>query len=473
MSTPATPSAEPAPTAPATATGANAPITKEARRALMTIFLIVLTDLIGFGMILPLLPFYAKTFNADDRAIGLLFGCFSLFQFLFTPIWGRLSDRIGRRPVLIASLAVSGVMYALYGSADSLWLLFVARIGAGIGTANIGTAQAYISDILPPNKRTVGMGILGAGFGLGFIFGPALGGLLTWRFDPHVPSYAAAGLSGLAMILAMLFLKEAPNRKPARGGLSPFAMLKKYWAVPAVRAGWIIIALDIISLAVMEITLSLWLLEIMDPIPFSKTTFFQSVLNSAQNVVSTMSHGHEVNSDQALTIGLGMALIGIVMAVIQGGMIRRIAPKYGERKMLFTGIWLLGIGLVGVPLVGLMGANYWSLGFVVLLQAIGQSLIQPSNFAMISRNAASDEQGAVLGIGQSISSLMRFIGPVMTGLLVYTHKIETHGAPLVSKYLAYSLPFYVGGVLVLLALIPWKHMTVPPDVPAAAAAPEA
>lgn len=450
----------PVSTAPA-GTAANAPIGPPARRALLTIFLIVLTDLIGFGMILPLLPYYAKNLNATETQTTLLFGCFSLFQFIFTPIWGRLSDRIGRRPVLVVSMAVSAAMYALFGYADSLWLLFVARIGAGIGTANIGTAQAYIADILPPHKRSVGMGILGAGFGLGFIIGPALGGLLTWRFGPHMPGYVAGGLSLLAMVMAALLIHEAPNRKPARGGLSGLRVFAKYWRNPAVRSGWLIIALDIFALAVMEITLSLWLLnpECIEPLPFSKMEWLHTALGVSQQVVEGLAHGRAVDPDQALTIGLGMGLIGLVMAIIQGGMIRRLAPKYGERKMLLVGIWFLAAGLLLLPV---LGHNYWTLTVVVLMQAVGQSLIQPSNFGLISRNAEPHEQGAVMGIGQSISSLMRFVGPAVTGLLIWTRAIKgADGLPVVSTVVAYSLPFYVGGVLVLVALLPWRKLSVP------------
>ncbi|MGH7145822.1 MAG: MFS transporter [Planctomycetota bacterium] len=464
------------PAGTAAAAPVKTPIDKKARRALMTIFLIVLTDLIGFGMIIPLLPFYAKSLGASVVTVGMLFGIFSLFQFIFTPIWGRLSDRIGRKPVLMISLLVSVAMYGLYGWAGSLFWLFVARGGAGIGTANIGTAQAYIADILPPDRRAVGMGVLGAGFGLGFIFGPALGGILTWMFTPSAPGYAAAALSAVALVMTLTMLHEAEDRKPVRGGLNAWGVLKKNLAHPSIRAGWSIIALDIFSFSLMEVTLSLWLIDVMQPLPFSHSDAFRWVQTHMQGLLSGLSHGKEnVDPDAALTIGLGMALVGFVMAFIQGGLIRRLVPKYGERKMLCFGLWSFGLGLILLPFLGF---SYWLLLIPVFMQVIGQSLIQPSNLGLISRNADPGEQGAVMGIGQSISSLMRALGPVAaTGLIAAFKPTRLHDTlPFLNPAnlahptfgntlhitLAYGVPYLSAGVLVLLALIPLRRIEVPP-----------
>ena len=183
-------------------------------KALAVLFLTIFLDLMGFGLIIPILPIYAKDLGATDAMVGLLGTSFSIMQFLFASFWGGLSDRYGRRPVMLTSILIMMVAYILFANATVLWLLFVTRLMKGFGAANLSVAQAYISDVVPQENRTKAFGIIGAAFGLGFIFGPSLGGILNEYFGVAGVGYFAASLSGLNFILAWFFLGETLKNPP-------------------------------------------------------------------------------------------------------------------------------------------------------------------------------------------------------------------------------------------------------------------
>src|SRR6202790_2710515 len=228
------------------------------------LFLIVLIDLIGFGLVIPLLPFYAERFAASPQTVTGLMAVFSLMSMLTAPFWGRLSDRVGRRPVLMVSMAAAALAYLWMGFADALWMVFAARALAGACAGNIAAANAYIADVTTPENRAKGMGMIGAAFGIGFIIGPALGGFLAGG-DPataHLgaPFYVGAFLSALAFLAALVFLKESlpPERRGSIRQVGRLAALADKLARPSLRGLIQLSFLVIFAFAAMEVTFAMW-----------------------------------------------------------------------------------------------------------------------------------------------------------------------------------------------------------------------
>jgi MFS transporter, DHA1 family, tetracycline resistance protein len=370
------------------------------KAALLTIFLTVFIDLIGFGMVLPLLPIYAKRLGTVGWEIGLLMASFSAMQFLFSPLWGRLSDRVGRRPVLIVGLLGSVVFYALFGVAtveESLTLLFVARIGAGIAGATISTAQAYIADSTTLEGRAKGMALIGAAFGLGFTLGPlfAYFGLpaeesAEIRLSPW-PGYVAAIFSGVALLIAIFKLPESlpAGSAPARRKLFDWSSLADTLRTPSLGLLMIALFLCIFSFANFESTLSLLL---------SKFTEDQGRLSIKY-------------------VCLLFAYIGVVLSLVQGGLVRRLSGKVEEGKLAFAGavIEILGFLLL------IQCARSYSLPLSLTALAVivsGFAFMTPSINSLISRRSDPAKQGAILGVAQSISSLARIAAPIAGNALL-------------------------------------------------------
>src|SRR5579862_7549909 len=229
-----------------------------------TLFLIVFIDLVGFGIVIPLLPYYALHFNATPLEVTSMMACYSLAQFFSSPFWGRLSDKLGRRPILLVSLGCSVLSYLWLGVADALWMLFAARLLAGAGAGNIAAAQAYITDVTTPEKRAKGMGMIGAAFGLGFTIGPAFGGLLAGS-NPNAaalsrPAFAAAALSALALILAFILLKEslAPELRGLANRPGRLALAKDAFGRPLLRQLILLYFLTTCAFAGLESTFAIW-----------------------------------------------------------------------------------------------------------------------------------------------------------------------------------------------------------------------
>lgn len=346
------------------------------------VFLTVFIDLIGFGIIIPLLPFYAEHFGGTALSVGLLSTSFSFMQFLFAPFWGRLSDRIGRRPVILIGLFGSFLAYLFFGLATSLTLLFVARIFAGIAGANVSTAQAYMADVTTPENRARGMGLVGAAFGLGFVFGPAIGGFLSqWGYQ--VPSFFASGLSLLNFISAWFVLPESrpPNNHGRQRGGSRFEVLRTAIARPYLPQLLLVYFIVIAAFSSFEATFALF---------------------------SEVRYGFN-----ASTIGYVFAFVGVILVIVQGTLVGRMARLVGEHRVVPIAILVLAAGLVLIPISGSVTA----LLVAVALLSVGMGFNSPSITSMISRLSHADEQGGVLGISQSTASLARIIGPVTGGFL--------------------------------------------------------
>jgi DHA1 family tetracycline resistance protein-like MFS transporter len=363
------------------------------RSPLVVIFTTVFIDLVGFGIVMPVLPFYAESpdFRASPRMIGLLIASYSVMQLIFSPILGRLSDKHGRRPVLLYSIIGTGIGFLVLGLANTLWLLFLGRILDGISGGNISTAQAYIADITTKEDRAKGMGLVGAAFGLGFIFGPAIGGILS-RWGIHVPFLFAAALAFANAILLYFTLPETvtpdhPARVSAAGGRG-FRQLVDSLKEHRLGLVLIIYFLFIVAFSIMTTAFALY-------------TMFRFGFDAHQN-------------------GYLFAYVGLIAVIIQGGLIGRLVKRFGEMPLVIVGALAFAGSLFAVPFVGptfgglpglLLGGGIFSLG---------NSLSGPALTSLASKLARPDQQGTVLGVTQSAGSLARAVGPSLTALLIHS-----------------------------------------------------
>lgn len=357
---------------------------KVSKLPLLLIFLTVFIDLIGFGIIIPLLPLYAEQFGADGTTVGLLLMSYSLMQFIFTPFWGRLSDKIGRRPVLLISLAASAAGYIVWGFSGSLAMLFASRIVAGFGNANLAVAQAYIADVTTAENRAKGMGLVGAAFGLGFVLGPAIGGLCSQlHMGANTVGFVAAAFSLTALILTAAKLPEPENRSQAGHdrfrpdpGFYFRTVTDSKFAVPM-----LIFLISTFAFSNMEATLVL---------------LTQRYFN----------YGMVENSWM-------FTYVGFLMVMVQGGMIGRLSKKYGEKPLVAAGTLLVAAGLLLTPATHNVAVLYGALA----LLAVGTGINTPSNQSILSKLADGNNVGGVMGVGQSMSTLGRILGPVAGGFL--------------------------------------------------------
>jgi DHA1 family tetracycline resistance protein-like MFS transporter len=365
-----------------------------ARGPLLVVFLTVFIDLLGFGIVIPLLPIYSKAYGASELQLGLLFSSFSAMQLLFAPMWGRVSDRWGRRPVMIGGLLGTAASYFVFGLARSLPLLFASRMLAGFFGANVSTAQAYIADVTQAKDRAKGMGLVGAAFGLGFTFGPLLGGELV-RVSLSMPGFVAAALSLTAATVGFFRLTEPPGR---RGGSSRIFSLDTLGV--ALRDGRIGMILLLYFLAILAFSA----FESMF-IRFGLARF-PDVFRVAGSLTGSTT---EQVMAAAPIAGRYMFFIGLVSAVIQGGLIRRLVPRFGESGLIVAGPFLLAASLLTIA-----AAPTWPIVIVgCALMPLGFGINNPSLNGLLSRAAPQDEQGAFLGLNQSLASLARVVGPVM------------------------------------------------------------
>ena len=337
----------------------------------------------GFGIVLPLLPFYAARFGASGTEIGLLITVYSVAQLFLAPLWGRISDRVGRRPILILGLLGSAASYLVFAYAGTLAILFLSRIMAGIGGATVPVAQAYITDITPPERRAGNLGLIGAAFGLGFIFGPALGGILA-PIGSEAPGLAAAALCFGNGVLAFFLLPESLTKGEKRAeGRPPFRLTDLGLALRNPKTSQILLLsfLFTMAFAAMQPTFPLF---------------------------GAIRFGLEEQE-----VGYLFAFLGLISATMQGGLVRRLVPLLGEARLIqLSGIPFIA-GLIIIAFAANVGSLLWGLAFL----AIGFGGTLPSIVALLSRVAPPQLQGSVLGIGQSVGSLARIIGPFLAGVV--------------------------------------------------------
>lgn len=359
-------------------------------RIMAILFLIIFMDLVGFGLLLPLLPFYVQRVGAGPETITLVLGLYSVGQFIAAPLWGRLSDSLGRKPVLAATSFGLAVSYVMLAYADTLILLIAARLFGGVMAGNIAAAQAYISDITTPATRAKGMGLLGAAFGLGFIFGPAIGGVLggsdVATADFVSPALAAAAVTLIAAVGVLVFLKESlePHQRAARRERAELPWRQKLAAAFGRR--------ELVMLTVAGfLTITAWAL-------------FETVFALWANAVLDYGPAH---------IGYVLTFIGVISVIIQGGAIGALTRRFGERALAIAAVVFLAAGYIALALATTPSAMVLACGAL----GIGSALFNPSLSSLVSLEAADGERGAVLGVYQSATALARVVGPAFSGLV--------------------------------------------------------
>ncbi len=398
------------------------------RSPLVVIFTTVFIDLLGFGIVIPVLPFYAEGthFNATPRTIGLLFASYSVMQLIFSPVLGRLSDKYGRRPVLLISIIGTGIGFLILGFATTLWMLFLGRILDGITGGNISTAQAYIADITTKEERAKGMGLLGAAFGLGFIFGPAIGGILS-RWGIHVPFLFAAGLCFANAVLLYFTLPETitqdhPARVSAAGGRG-FAQLIDSLKQPRLGFVLTIYFLFIVAFSIMTTCFSLY-------------TMFRFGYDAQHN-------------------GYLFAYVGIIAVIIQGGLIGRLVKRFGELPLVIVGALFFAGSLFAVPFVGPQTGGLVALLIGGGIFSLGNSLSTPALTSLASKSVGPADQGSVMGVIQSVGSLARAVGPSIAAVLI--HSADLHlGVDGVAHHMSdrsLFITFWTGSVIMFLAFL--------------------
>ena len=396
------------------------------RSPLLVIFITVFIDLIGFGIVIPVLPHYVEgtQFNATPRTVGLLFASYSVMQLIFSPILGRLSDKYGRRPILFFSLLGTSLGFLILGFATTLWMLFLGRIIDGITGGNISTAQAYIADVTTPENRAKGMGLIGAAFGLGFIFGPAIGGILS-QWGIGVPFLFAAALAFSNAVLLYFTLPETvtPDH-PARTSAATGRWSQLAAALRQPRLAYVlaIYFLFIVAFSIMTTSFALF-------------TMYRFGYDATHN-------------------GYLFMYVGIIGAVIQGGLIGRLVKMFGEMSLVIAGALLFAASLFAIPLVGPQSG----LGLLLLVGgvfAVGNSLATPSLTTLASKSVGRGEQGGVLGVTQSIASLARAVGPSIAAVLIYS-AVATYGADGREHHMSnhsLALTFWTAAAIMFIALL--------------------
>ncbi len=361
------------------------------KASLAVLFLTVFIDLIGFGMVIPFLSFYAREYGASGTKVGAVVGVYSIMQFFFAPVWGRLSDRVGRRPVILISLTASCTGYLLFAFTHSLTVLFASRLIAGIGGANIGTAQAYIADSTTPENRAKGMGLIGAAFGLGFILGPPMSGILAaigirnGLAGNLLPGLVAAGLSFTAFLVALSVLAESkPKGLVPRSGVPP-QFDRRVWR---------------------EIGTNPLLASLMSGL-------FLTLLAVAGMEISVTLHARDRFQFKQMDMSYLFLFMGVIVASIQGGLLGRFVKRFGEKGVIVIGASAFVTGFALIPTIWRLPLLY----VVAFLFAIGQGLCYPALTALVSKTAPENERGTLLGMATSVGSLARFAGPLLAGFL--------------------------------------------------------
>ncbi len=386
---------------------------KKRRSPLLLMALTILIDFTGFGIIIPLLPFWAQRMGANPTGIGLAVTLYSLAQFMFTPLLGALSDRYGRKPIILIALLIEAFSLALTALAGTFPLLLFARFIGGLGASNIGSAQAVVSDVTETKDRAQGMGLIGAAIGLGFVIGPALGGVLT-PLGATVPFWVAAAVALVNALLVVLFLPETHTaRKTAMTTATKSSSTR---GIHVIFTGWHHVAHNRPLLALIAVNciynIAFTAMETIFPL-FSQHTFHWGATQNAYI----------------------FTYVGILVVIMQGGLIRQLVKRWNEQAIMSVGLLLLAVGLISLAFSGQLALLFISLGLV----SIGDGAVSPTISTLLSFVSPAEAQGETLGLAQSFASLGRIIGPLTAGAL---DTLSNPGLPLIS-----------GGILVVLAAV--------------------
>ena len=382
-------------------TGRASDVAKKERTPMPAGYWIIWTtvalDLVGFGIVVPILGRYAERFGANGLQVGLMFASFSVAQMVFAPILGRISDKVGRKPVIVFSLIGTAVGSFVTGAAGALWVLFLGRILDGASGASVAVAQGAVADIAPPEQRARLMGMLGAAFGVGFVVGPALGGLAALG-GPHVPFYLAGSIAAVNAVAAMIRL---PETKPDTSHITEKSQRGTALS-PALKRFALVGFLSMLGFAGFEATFSIW--------------------------------GEKQFGFTEGSASLVFVFVGVTLVAVQGGLIGPLTQRLGSRKLLRIGLSLVAVGLL---LLGV--TTTWPMLFVALfLLSLGQGISGPSGSALVAELAPVERRGEAIGYQQSTAAFGRVAGPVMAGALF--------------DHVGISAPFFVSGVLILCAV---------------------
>jgi DHA1 family tetracycline resistance protein-like MFS transporter len=378
---------------------------KSVRRSpLLALFLTVFIDLLGFGLFLPSLTYMAGSLQASDTQIGLLQASFSIAQFTFAPFWGWLSDRIGRRPVMLISIAGTGLSYLLFGLSRSLPMLFLARSLTGGFSANIAAAQAFVTDVTTPENRAKGMGIIGAAFGLGFTLGPPMGGFLAGEHHFERPALVAAAMCAINLVWAAIVL---PESRPAAAPVQrrEGRMRSLFMALASPQLGVLIVLLFVAGFAFANVEQAL--------------------------ILATRARFQWTPVENGKLLGL----VGVLIVVMQGGLVGPLSRRFGERWMLVVGTIFMTLAL-GMLAISTMPSGYW---FAMVPLALGNGMTNPALSSLISRAAHADERGSTLGVSQSASSVARIFAPLWAGWSF--------------QHIGLSVPFATGALIMAVAVL--------------------
>ncbi|WP_462413482.1 MFS transporter [Neobacillus sp. Marseille-QA0830] len=348
----------------------------QTKTALPILFIVMFLVMVGFGIIIPVLPFYAEEIGANSTQLGLLMSVYSLMQFIFAPIWGQVSDRIGRKPVMMVGIAGLALSFFIQAISTHLWMLFVARIIGGIlSSANMPTAMAYVADITTEENRGKGMGIVGAATGLGFVFGPAIGGIFS-KFSLNMPFYIASASSLITVLLVFLLLKESKQKDGSQQAKQQ-SLWKSFQAANSIL--FLVQLLISLSLAGLEAT-------------FAYFADKKAGLDATQ-------------------LGYIFMIMGLGSAFVQGGLVGKLTKKYGENTVILGGMIVSAIGFGLILLVH----SFTTAAIYLTIFGLGNGVIRPSVSSLLTK--MSSNHGSTTGLLSSFDSLGRIIGPTLGGWL--------------------------------------------------------
>lgn len=375
--------------------------------SLSLIFLTVFVDLLGFGILIPILPTFAKKeLMVDETAIGVVIAAYSLVQFFFNPIFGNLSDKYGRKKIIVVCLFLNAIGYVLFAYSHNFLMLIISRIVSGIGGSSIGVAHAYIADVTTPEGRSKGMGIIGAAFGLGFVFGPLIGGLLS-KYGYFVTGMASAIFSLIAFSLTIFLLPE-PEKQSTQSSM----VRRKLIDISSLKI--IINKTDLAAIIGL----------------FFILTF------SVANIYGTFALlGYKIYNFSDRENGYLYAILGLSSAAVQGLLLAKISKYVSRQNLVSFGAFFLMIGLGMLP----FGGNFFGLTMISIILSLGTGTLQPILLSLVSEFTSEREQGLMLGVNQSLSALARVLGPLWGGFAF--------------EYLGYVFPFLTGALFSLLILI--------------------
>jgi len=384
----------------------NTKTSKNHNGALTFIFIVVLLDLLGLNLLVPVQAYIVREYNSDATTVGLLTVIYAAAQFIAAPILGLISDRVGRRPVLLICLLGSAIGYFIFGIGGALWVLFLSRLIDGITGGNLSVATAYVADVTPPEKRAQNFALIGAAFGFGFMLGPALGGMLG-NISLALPAFVAGGLSLLNLIFGFFVLPESLP-KEARAGqkrsdLNPFTAMVEMFRVPNLGGLLASNFIFLFAFAGMTTNIAVFLIEKFDVQPFQFALVF--------------------------------ALAGVVNIVVQGGLIRVLAPRYGEKRLAMVGLSIIAVGWVAMVSVPAM----WMVYVLAAISSVGSAFAMPTLSALASNRVTQNQQGKLAGVSTSIGGLANVVGPLWAGAAY--------------DYLMPGAPYWSSAAFLLIALL--------------------